>query len=73
METNHVALEVIHNFLWSGDNEMWKALTSYHCDPTNCVYSEKYLLKCYRELLEIIIEDGLHYKDANQCIHNCSS
>lgn len=73
METNYEALEIIQKFLWSWENEIWNALTEYHCDPKNCKYSKEYILKCYKELLEIIIEDWLHYKDAKQCIFNASS
>lgn len=73
METNDQALDVIHNFLWSWENDMWRALTEYHCDPENCRYSDEYLLKCYRELLELIIEEWLNYKSAQQVIFNCWS
>lgn len=73
MGTNYDWLKVIHDFLWSGDYSNWKALTEWHCDPVNCRYSKKYLLECYRELLERIIEEWLHYKSAEQCIFNCSS
>jgi hypothetical protein len=72
METNYEALEVISKFLWGGDSEMWKALSDYHCCWWDTIYSNEYLLKSYRKLLETIIEDWLHY-DANKCIYNSSS